>query len=188
MAGILTFYTGPMCAGKSLGLFDKFSELTKDIQDETQKPLMILPAIKVGGREGKGIATSRGVSDGVSALYFNELDDNVFALILKNPNKSVFIDEGQFFGNLKEFCLRLKLETSKDIYVAGLNSSFTTAPWAAVSNLETIAEIVHHLTARCDLCPDGIAIHSKRLGSSSSSLVDIDVSHYVPCCTRCYHK
>lgn len=79
---------------------------------------------------------------------------------------TVFVDEGQFFSDLREFVLRAIEMDGKSVVVSALDGNYKREPFMNVISLIPFAEDVTRLNALCVMCKDGTpASFSKRLVS-----------------------
>lgn len=110
---------------------------------------------------------------------------NISDKILKN-NDLILINEGQFFPDLIDFCLKWCEEYNKDIIVCGLDGNFMRKPFGQINDLISISDEVTKLTAYCKKCNDGTkAIFSKRLSNEKENIV-IGTDNYIPVCRKHY--
>ena len=97
----------------------------------------------------------------------------------------VGIDEGQFFGDLVEFCERWA-RLGKTVIVAALDATFQRKPFNDVLSLVPIAEDVTKLSAVCTACGCN-ASFTKRVGSSDETVELIGgEGMYVATCRGCH--
>ena len=97
----------------------------------------------------------------------------------------VGIDEGQFFGDLVEFCERWA-RMGKTVIVAALDATFQRKPFNDVLSLVPIAEDVTKLSAVCNACGCD-ASFTKRVGSSDETVELIGgEGMYVATCRGCH--
>ena len=97
----------------------------------------------------------------------------------------VGIDEGQFFGDLVEFCERWA-RLGKTVIVAALDATFQRKPFNDVLSLVPIAEDVTKLSAVCNACGCD-ASFTKRVGSSDETVELIGgEGMYVATCRGCH--
>jgi thymidine kinase len=108
-------------------------------------------------------------------------------LIQKGEYKVVAIDEGQFFGDLYEHVSRWADTLPVHIVVSGLSGNSNREPFGDMLRLLPHAEEVDYLTALCAVCCDGTpAIYSKRLVSSTDTVVIGGAESFMPVCRQHY--
>jgi len=99
--------------------------------------------------------------------------------------KVILINEGQFFGNLKEFVIEM-LDKNKKIYVSGLDGDFKREKFGQILDLIPLCDKVTKLTSLCSKCKDGTpGIFSLRLSEEEQQKV-IGSDNYIPVCRKCY--
>ena len=98
----------------------------------------------------------------------------------------IFIDEGQFFPDLREYVLKWCEEYNKNIIVIGLSGDFLRNPFGQILDLIPVADRVLKLNALCNMCNDGTeALFTHRLSDESQQVV-IGNNNYVPVCRKHY--
>jgi len=103
-----------------------------------------------------------------------------------NNSDYIFIDEGQFFTDLKEYVLKWCEEYKKNIIVIGLSGDFMRKPFGQILDLVPVADKVIKLNALCNFCNDGTeAIFTHRLSGGNEQVV-IGTTNYVPVCRKHY--
>jgi thymidine kinase len=127
-------------------------------------------------------------------LYSHNLEKEkcVKVKILKDVNKQelenadmIAINEGQFFEDLKEFCLLWCEKYGKSIIVCGLDGDFEREKMGQILDLIPICDDVIKMKALCVKCKDGTSgIFSKRL-SDNNSKIEIG-NNYIPVCRQHY--
>lgn len=99
----------------------------------------------------------------------------------------IAIDEGQFFGDLHEFCTRWADTLPVHIVVAGLDGDSNRAPFGDMLRLIPHAEEVERLTALCAVCRDGTAaMYSKRITTENSLIAIGGAESFQPVCRKHY--
>lgn len=163
-AGTIELITGPMCASKTQKLLQMYEK------ERGEKVLL-----SYHDSHGKGGVWSRaGLFS--EALITTSLPQNLDAA-------SIFVDEGQFYGNLVDFCLSVTQKGSH-VVVAALDCDYLRRPWPSVERLIPHCSFVQHLTARCEC--GSPALWSARVGGSVE-LIDREAT-YIPTCTPCWEK
>jgi thymidine kinase len=99
----------------------------------------------------------------------------------------ILINEGQFFGDLKEFVIEM-LEKNKKIYVSGLDGDFKREKFGQILDLIPLCDKVTKLSSLCSICKNGTAgIFSLRLSEEEQQKV-IGSDNYIPVCRKCYNN
>lgn len=88
---------------------------------------------------------------------------------------TVFVDEGQFFSDLREFVVRAVELDGKTVVVSALDGNYKREPFMNVISLVPFADEVLRLNALCVVCKDGTpAAFSKRIKAPDSVVGDIE--------------
>lgn len=130
----ITLYMGPMFSGKTSALIGHY------VQDKT---------IAFKYTADKRYSDTAIVShDGlcIPATSCLQLPPHV-----EGSYEIVLVDEGQFFGNLREAAQAYSSFGLK-VYISALNGTSELSPWAAVSEVVPICDDVVHLKARLCMC------------------------------------
>ena len=98
----------------------------------------------------------------------------------------IFIDEGQFFPDLKEYVVKWCDEYNKSITVISLDGDFQRNIFGHVFDLIPYCDNVIKLKALCKLCSDGTnALFTSRISNENQQVV-IGVDNYLPLCRTHY--
>jgi len=129
-------------------------------------------------------------NNGVEALHIDDLNALYETPEFQNQYETaeiIFINEGQFFNNLYEFCVRAVDVDCKTVIVCGLDGDFRREPFGDMLRLVPLADKVTRLTALCKICDNGtpgIFTH-RTINSSEQTLIGGDES-YIPVCRTHY--
>lgn len=123
----------------------------------------------------------------IRSMSVNDLS-SVFDTTEYNAASVVFVDEAQFFSDLKTFCLKAVEEDGKWVTICGLDGDFQRNKFGDVVDLVPYADSVYKTTALCLECRDGTpALFSARLQSSCKDQVLVgEHDTYVPVCRKHY--
>jgi thymidine kinase len=101
---------------------------------------------------------------------------------MRHGIRAIFIDEGQFFTGLMEFCLRHK-RAGRSVHVAGLTSDFNGEPWHEIQALVPAhADSVQLRPGVCVIC-QGDALYSRKIAGSKDITVEYGADDkYVSTC------
>lgn len=184
----ITFFTGPMCSGKSGKLVDKSKELKEQgILYQCYKP--ILSERKIGDTEDSATKiNSRKYPDTSIEAVSLEQDFDVEILINSikdNGYKVVMFEETQFWPEqkLKEFIEKSKELKLQEIIFAGLDMDFLGRKFAQFELLNEIAQTIL-LTANCSVkgCKEK-ATHTAKTGGNTNQQIEAGgEGMYQPCC------
>lgn len=101
-----------------------------------------------------------------------------------NKAEVILINEGQFFKDLINFCIKWCEEKNKDIVVSGLDGTFLRKPFGQILDLIPLAESVEKIDALCSICKNGTeAFFSLRLTNEIDEIV-IGSDNYIPVCRK----
>lgn len=107
---------------------------------------------------------------------------------LISKHEVILINEGQFFSDLVEYCVKWSDKLGKIIIVCGLDGDFQRKSFGEILNLIPYADSVKKLTAYCKECSDGTkAIFTHRKTNEKEQIV-IGSNNYEALCRKCYNK
>lgn len=168
-------YYGPMGAGKT-------ERLITAIKNDKSKKIIVKSAID--NRAGKKyISTHNYLNDPITyadekieATYavetFHDLTlDDRFIEDIMDGVKSIYIDEGQFFPDLKEF-VDCMMEMA-NIYISTLDKDWKKKYFPSFEKLLEIGEIEKiRLCAKCDVCEERNAIYSYKRDQEQKTMIN----------------
>ena len=114
-------------------------------------------------------------SDDVLDYYYNLFQDSKF----------IFINECQFFEDLKTFVLEM-LSHGKHVFLFGLDGDYRQNEMGQTFELIPYAITVEKITGKCSECKESSIISHRTVNESKVYLPDVDA--YVPLCLNCYHE
>ena len=176
--GSLSLFIGPMYSMKT-------TQLIKSIKNYNSSERLIVKHI-ADDRYGSGnqyIATHDGTN--IPSLSYQTLEefvsDNINHLVNKKI-KAVFIDEGQFFGDLYNSVYDLVNLYHKNVYVAGLDGDYKRNQFGDILKLIPEADYITKLTAKCYIC-NNPAPFTKRLNNENDNQIIVGGNElYQPSC------
>ncbi len=121
---------------------------------------------------------------GVECIKVKNLCDVDNELIVNT--EIILINEGQFFGDLVEYCQKWCEKYGKNIIVCGLDGDYLRKPFGKILDLLPLSDSVVKLTAYCKRCSNGtkgIFTHRK---TTETEQVVIGASNYEALCRNCY--
>lgn len=169
----LTLHTGPMFGGKTGALIDVYTS------NPTGTAIAVKPSVDT--RVGMKIISTH-TGRWVPAVCIEKLCD----VQLPVGTRIVCIDEGQFFPDLREGCIRL-MDIGMDVHVAALNGTYAQQPWKSISEILPLVTDVHITkSAECGQCKTkGAGIYTWRKTACTSDVLIGGADHYMPVCPRC---
>lgn len=128
--------------------------------------------------------------DGIDAIHVDDLgafSEKTFFRGQYEAAEIIFINEGQFFDNLYEFCIKAVDVDNKTVIVCGLDGDFRREPFGDMLRLIPVSDKVTRLTALCKKCNDGTAgIFTLRTINSSEQTLIGGEECYIPVCRKHY--
>lgn len=95
----------------------------------------------------------------------------------------IYINEAQFFGDLKTFVLSM-VSYGKSIYLYGLDADYKQEKIGIIWDLIPYASTVKKLTGKCAKCNNRSIISHRTSGDKQVYLPD--ANSYQPLCLKCY--
>lgn len=172
---MLTLVIGPMFSGKTTYLlrFERSFLLA-------QKRVLLVKHEWDNRYSIKKAAAHSGETSSLDAVCTNKLlsiPDEVM-----NEHDVVLLDEGQFFEDLKDWCLRWS--NTKHLFVAGLSGDFKQQPFQPILEVLSNADRIVHLTSICYKCGDDAPFSIRTSHETQQCVVGAD-DKYKPCCRKC---
>ena len=177
----LELLIGPMFSGKTSELIKRYHE-----KADTENVLGInydgdtrYAINKIVSHDQQSIA-----SINVNNLY----DINNNSLFYKKFINAtwIFINEAQFFKDLKPWIIQHIYSTNKGFVLCGLDSDFKTDRFGDLLDLIPHADKVTKLYGQCQYCSNK-SLYTHRLTKELEQEV-IGTNNYIPLCRSCYHK
>lgn len=97
-------------------------------------------------------------------------------------SKYIFINEAQFFPDLKAFVLE-QLTKNKHIYIYGLDGDFQQNKMGQIMDLIPYCDDICKLKSKCSKCSND-AIFSHRITKDKQQYL-VDENAYIPLCRKC---
>ena len=178
--GYLELIIGPMFSGKTSKLIELYNEHTT-FDDNI---------IAINYDNDTRYSTNSIVShdgDSISAFFVNNLNDltthkHIFKK-LKTANY-IFINEAQFFKNLKSWVLKLVDLYDKNVILCGLDSDFKREKFGEILDLIPHADKITKLNGNCKNCKN-LSMFTHRISNETEQEV-VGIHNYIPVCRKCY--
>lgn len=101
--------------------------------------------------------------------------------------EAIFVNESQFFDDLKDKCLEWCEKYAKHIYLAGLDGDRNRQKFGQLLDLIPYSDHYEKLQAKCLLCADGTpAIFTYDRDSHPDAQIRIGNDQYLPLCRQHY--
>ena len=116
---------------------------------------------------------------------FDEIFQNEHLKKLYNESEFICINEGQFFKNLKEFCINGANDDNKIIYVCGLDGDYKQEKFGDMIDLIPVCDSVKKLYALCKICGEKASFTRRIISKDNDQQVLIGSSEsYLPVCRK----
>tara|TARA_Y100000592_G_C5408928_1_gene287124 strand:- start:109 stop:663 length:555 start_codon:yes stop_codon:yes gene_type:complete len=175
--GFLEIIMGPMFSGKTELLIKKYhmySLISDSIAFNYHKDT----------RYGENVIASH------SKKSIPSINIEFLSQIFEDPNLSnityIFINEAQFFTDLKESIIKLIEEYNKNVIICGLDSDFKREKFGQMWDLIPHADNIIKLKGACNNCTN-TSLFTHRVTKEKSQEV-IGNTNYIPLCRTCYCK
>lgn len=176
--GKISVIIGCMFSGKSTEMI----RLIKRYKQIQKYKLLIINNSK-DNRYGESVISSHDKIQ-IKCHSLNKLSDIKETEQYTNSNV-IFIEEGQFFPDLLEFCVNAADNDKKIVYVAGLDGDFQKNEFGQMCKLIPHAEEVTKLKALCNCCGDGTeANFTKRIVDNKNQELVGSTDSYIPVCRK----
>ena len=174
----LEIIIGPMFAGKSTELLKRIRQLNI----LGKKHMIVKPIIDKRYSENQIVSHN---NERYSCLSFDAIDDFI-TLIDLNDVDTVFIDEAQFFDDLKVNVLRLVEEFNCNVVIVGLDGDSNRNKFGQILDLIPYCDSCVKITALCKRCNDGTpAIFSHR-NNKNKQQIEVGAAIYESLCRKHY--
>lgn len=169
---------GPMFAGKSTELIRRIRQLNI----LNKKYLSIKPVIDNRYSDNEIVSHN---NDRIHCYSYDTINDFINIVNLNNID-TVFIEEGQFFTDLKDGVLRLVEEFGCNVVVVGLDGDSNRNKFGQILDLIPYCDSCKKITALCKRCNDGTpAIFSHR-NNQNENQIEVGVADYESLCRKHY--
>ena len=170
---MLKLIIGPMMSGKTTALIDYIQGYEKVLVIKSKKD------VRTYGK----LSTHNPSLPAVQALCYDSLEE-LSSVILSEYNH-IAIDEGQFFQDLPQFCMKC-LDLGKNVVVAALDTDSDLNPFGEIPKIMSLAQEITKLTSKCNLCGSDASYTKCNVNKSSQILIG-GSELYSPVCWRHYH-
>ena len=179
MSASLDIIMGPMFSGKSFELIRRI-RLLKILE---KKFLVLKPIIDDRYSKDNVICTHN--YDKESCLPVKNLFDSIDESF--KDYDTIFIDEAQFFPDLKDFVLKSLEEYNINIVLTGLDGDYLRKPFGQILDLIPYSDTCIKKSALCKLCMNGNkALFSHRLINENKQILVGSNDTYIPVCRKHY--
>lgn len=175
----LTLIFGPMFSGKSSELIANIRRL----QAINKTFLVIKPSIDYRYSKDDFIVSHN--KDNEACISLNNLKD----LLKKDLSdiNTIFIDEGQFFSDLKDVVIELVEQRNINVFISGLDGDSDRNKFGQVVDLIPYCDDIIRTKALCKMCGDGTEAIFSHYHAKKESQVEVGGGDkYEPLCRKHY--
>mgnify|MGYP006137149571 FL=1 len=101
-----------------------------------------------------------------------------------NNAEYIFINEAQFFPNLKKWVLYVKNTLNKNLILCGLDLDYKKEKFGELIELLPYTTTIYHMTGKCDKC-ENESLFTHRLVDNDNQVL-IGLTEYIPVCKECW--
>tara|TARA_A100001015_G_C14777283_1_gene627728 strand:- start:266 stop:811 length:546 start_codon:yes stop_codon:yes gene_type:complete len=175
--GSLEIIMGPMFSGKTELLIEKYNCCVEKFK--------IAINYYKDVRYGENIISSHNKKS-IPSINIEFLSD-----IFNNPNfikdtSYIFINEAQFFTDLKDSVIKLIEQYNKHVIICGLDSDYKREKFGHMWDLIPFADNIIKLKGQCNSCSNQ-SLFTHRITNEKNQEV-IGSTNYIPLCRLCYIK
>lgn len=180
----LEVITGPMFSGKTSMLIEKYNKFKNDYNCLAINYLH-------DNRFSEGLNKIRS-HDGdeiecISVVNLTELTRNKeYSDRLYNADY-IFINEAQFFKDLKIWVMFTIKTLYKNVILCGLDLDYKREKFGEILDLYPEATSIHQISGGCYYCINP-SLYSYRLCNSNKKILIGGSNEYIPVCGECYQK
>jgi len=172
--GYLEIILGPMFAGKTTKLIEKYRECIF-----LSEKVCVINYEEDKRYDDVKLSSHNLVK--IESLNLKKLSD-----ILDMDAEVFLINEAQFFEDLYTVVFKLVEEMGKKVYIYGLDGDYKREKFGKILDLIPLSNKVEKLTALCNLCRNGTkAYFTKRVTNDTSQKL-IGSNNHIAVCRNCY--
>ena len=177
----LSLIVGPMFAGKT-------NELQRLIQQQkTLNTNYIVVKPKIDNRYEANMMVSHNMNK-EACITLTHMSE-IYEYVDSQKITRIFIDEGQFFSDLKEVVIDLVEKYKNHVVVSGLDGDFNRNKFGQILDLIPFCDTITKLSALCLNCNDGThAIFSHRIIKTDEQIMIGEKDIYKSVCRKHYNE
>ena len=181
--GTLEIIMGPMFSGKTELLIEKYNtEFNKNHNDISIEKIIAFNYHKDTRYGQDGIISHSGKK--ISSINIQTLSE-IFEDDDFSKRTYIFINEAQFFPDLKQTIIKLVEEYNKNVVICGLDSDFKREKFGDMWDLIPYSDNILKLKGRCNDC-NKPSLFTYRTTNEKDQAV-IGTKNYIPLCRICYN-
>lgn len=178
--GSLQIIIGPMFSGKTEMLINKYNEI---LVNNNNNNIIAAYNYYKDTRYGSDIIASH------SGMKINSFNIEQLSEILTSSNfneqKYIFINEAQFFPELKYYIIKLVEEYNKHVIICGLDCDYKREKFGDIWDIIPLADEIYKLKGICNYCKIVSSMFTFRITSEINQEL-IGTENYVSLCRKCY--
>ena len=186
--GSLEMIIGPMFSGKTNLLIDKYnmynliSQSNNDILSKISNTFCMAFNYHKDTRYGENIIASHNKKSipSINIQFLSEIFDH------PNFTKTthIFINEAQFFSDLKISVIKLIEEQCKTVIICGLDCDYKREKFGDIWDLIPHANYIIKLNGQCNNCINKSLFTYRVTNEKNQQVIGSD--NYIPLCRKCY--
>ena len=177
--GTLDIIMGPMFSGKTELLIKKYNTCKEQLQEENIIAFNYYKDTRYG--EDEIISHNGKKIPSINIQTLSEIfEDDDFS-----KRTHIFINEAQFFPDLKVCIIKLVEEHNKNVVICGLDSDFKREKFGDMWDLIPYSDNIVKLKGKCNDCSMP-SLFTFRITNEKTQEV-IGVENYIPVCRKCYN-
>ena len=180
--GALELIYGCMFSGKTTALIEKYMEKSKNYDCLAINYIFD----KRYTDKSKIVSHDKADINCICIQDLNELTNNLEYLERISKAEYIFINEAQFFVDLKNWVLNAVNILNKNVVLSGLNLDYKREKFGELMDLTMYATNIVHTLGKCDDC-NNASLFTHRLVDDNSQVL-IGSIEYIPVCEECWDK
>jgi thymidine kinase len=182
--GTLEIIMGPMFSGKTELLIEKYNtEFLINSGNISMEKIIAFNYHKDTRYGNEGIVSHSGKK--ISSFNIESLN-KIFEDTNFSKRTHIFINEAQFFSNLKQTIIILVEKYNKNVIICGLDSDYKREKFGDMWDLIPYADYIVKLKGKCNDCTN-YSIFTYRISNEKEQEV-IGTDNYIPLCRKCYNS
>ena len=182
--GTLEIIIGPMFFGKTEVLIEKYNtEFNKNPHNISMENIIAFNYHKDTRYGNDGIISHSGKK--ISSIHIETLSQ-IFEDYKFLNRTHIFINEAQFFSDLKCCVIHLVEKYNKNVIICGLDSDFKREKFGDIWDLIPYSDNIIKLKGKCNDCHKP-SLFTYRTTNGKNQTV-IGTKNYIPLCRICYNE
>jgi thymidine kinase len=177
--GTLDIIMGPMFSGKTELLIKKYNTCKEQLDEEKIIAFNYYKDTRYGDNKIISHNSNQIPSINIETLLEIFEDDDF------SKRTHIFINEAQFFPDLKKNIIKLVEEYNKNVVICGLDSDFKREKFGDMWDLIPYSDCLVKLKGTCNDCSMP-SLFTFRITNEKGQEV-IGVENYIPLCRKCYN-